>query len=349
MKWILLSPFTHTETPGWLFDHIDPQSQQVKAVPAAYQHDRSRAVSGLSDWRDYFVHGLKAAWRLHTTDRGAGVITAFPQLAAIMAVLKRAVLPSRTPILAWCFNMRRPYAGHKGVLARFSLGAVHTFVVHSRAEIGIYAKWLGLPESRFEFVPLSAAVPALALNRAEASPEAEPYIVSLGTANRDYRTLIDAVRPLGIKTIIVAGPHALKGIDIPAHVEVRSGLTLEACHRLAQGARLNVIPIADVSAASGQVTLIEAMMLGCPLLVTECAGTVDYVSDGEDARLVPPREVKAMREAIEQLWADLYACTRMARAGQQRALSQYTFKAVGVRMAEILGQIERGQNPNLSR
>lgn len=335
MKWVLLSPFTTTERPDWLFRHLPEGRHPTVAEPAVYQHDRSRASSGLNDWRDYAVHAWRGFSRASHMAGTCGVITVFPQLASIAGLLKRAKPWVRRPLVAWCFNMGQPYQGVKGMLARLSLSAVDVFVVHSKAEIGTYSQWLRLPKSRFEFVPLSAEIPPL--SQAESSsPIDGPYVVALGTANRDYPTFLAAVGELGCKTIVVAGPHAVSGLNIPANVTVRSGLTLDECHLLAKHAVVNVIPIRDVSAASGQVTLIEAMMLGGPLVVTRCAGTVDYADAGQEALMVEPGDVAGMKNAISTLWHDRQTGQELSRRAQARALSSFTFKAVAGNLNRIL-------------
>jgi len=113
-------------------------------------------------------------------------------------------------------------------------------VVHSKAEIDIYSKWLNLPPEKFVFVHLSAATPE---NESWQEQADEPYILALGTANRDYALLAEAVAGLGYKTIIVSGKHATEHIQAPANVIFKSGLPLEECHRLATRSRINVIPI----------------------------------------------------------------------------------------------------------
>jgi glycosyltransferase involved in cell wall biosynthesis len=347
MDWIVLSPFTRTEKPGWIFAHLDSARQTAKAVPAHYEHDRSRQSSSASDWRDYLVHGFKGFIRALGAKQRTGVVTAFPQLALIVALLKKLTGRRNLPLVAWCFNLGRPYDGFKGTVARFCLSSVDVFVVHSRAEIDIYSKWLNLPASRFVFVHLSAEPPPAQPWRERGGEPAgdtdvEPYIVALGTANRDYALLAQAAGQLGYKTIIVAGKHATEHIKAPACVTFRSGLSLAQCHELATHSRINVIPIADIDAPSGQVTVIESMMLGVPMIATECAGTFDYINQDSDGLLVKPRDVASMAAALERLWNDAALRGRLSVNARKAALENFTFGAAGARLQEILDELEAG-------
>jgi glycosyltransferase involved in cell wall biosynthesis len=336
MQWIVLSPFTRSENPEWIFDFIDKAKHTARAVPAGYEHDRSRPSSSAADWLDYLRHGFKGFLQAARGKRGTGIITAFPQLAVVIALLKKLTGRRDLPLIAWCFNLGRPYEGIKGKLARFCLPQVDLFVVHSRAEIDIYSEWLKLPRSRFVFVPLSAEPPAMAPWSEHGE---EPYIVALGTANRDYALLAEAAGRLGYKTVIVAGQYATQDIKAPPCVSFRSGLSLAQCHALAANSRINVIPIADIAAPSGQVTLIESMMLGVPLIATACAGTFDYVNDGIDGVLVKPKDVEAMEDALVRLWNDAGLRARISENAKQAALQNFSFEAAGKRLQVLMDQI----------
>ena len=335
MDWLVLSPFVKTTYPGWLMPFIDPARHRTRQVPADYDHDRSRAVSSGRQWLDYLRHGWRG-FRQTFGRQPVGIVTAFPQLAVIVALLKTLSGRKNVPLIAWCFNLAQPYGGIKGKLARFCLPAVDLFVVHSRAEIEIYSTWLRLPRERFVFVPLSAEIRDTDtwLDQGD-----DPYIVALGTANRDYALLTEAAGQLGYKTIIVAGTHATAHIQPPPCVSFRSNLTLAECHQLALYSRINVIPIADVDAPSGQVTVIESMMRGVPLVATACAGTSDYVVDGVDGILVAPNDVAAMVSALRTVWEDAALRTALSRNARQASLDKFTFPAAAARLTELMTQL----------
>ncbi len=69
------------------------------------------------------------------------------------------------------------------------------------------------------------------------------------------------------------------------------------------------------------VALLEAMAWGRAIVATRVGGVPDVVSDGVEARIVPPGEPKALAEAIAQLMRDPEARQRLGRAARKRALS----------------------------
>ena len=335
MRWMVLTPFTKSTGVGWIPDHIKSLKYSFEGVPADYDHDRSRQRSGIREWLDYFRQSL-TAWKANyrRNSERIGFLTSFPQLPVCLGILKRVTF-SKTPIVAWCFNLGKTYGGMKGRLARFALSAVDIFVVHSTAEIEIYSHWLSIPRERFIFVPLS-----IQTNVFEVEKEAlEPFVVAIGTANRDYDCLIRALKPLGYRTIIVAGRHAAENLALPPFVEIRSGLSLSECHKLSQRARVNVVPIKDVNSASGQVTLLETMMFGKAVVATRCAGTVDYATDKLNALLVEPGDDKALSLAISELWGDENKRTLIGDAARSTIFSSVTFEAVAPKMRDVLDKL----------
>ncbi|WP_203158528.1 glycosyltransferase [Methylobacterium aquaticum] len=232
----------------------------------------------------------------------------------------------------------RPDAGGwKARLARGLLGEVDVFVVHSRREVALYAEWLGLPRDRFVFVPLSIHDEP----RETREDEAAPFVLAMGSANRDYATLAAAVAALGLPTVIVAGAHAVAGLDLPPNVTVRGGLTLAECHDLCGRARVNVVPLRNTAFTSGQVTVLEAMMLGKPVVATRAAGTEDYVIEGENGLLVPPEDPAALAAAIAALWDDPSARARLGKGARRTVAEGTTFRAVAPAMATVLEAARR--------
>ena len=352
MHWIVLSPFHENATPpsqlgagdGWILEHISPDTHTFTIVPAPYVHDRSRSHTSARQWLDYARHAW-AGWRAARAikEKPIGFITLFPQLALMVGLIKRLSL-ARFPVLAWCFNLGRTYAGAKGVLARFALRSVNLFIVVSRRERDTYARWLGLPTSRFVFVPLSVAA-ATPTSREE--PDA-PFVLAMGTANRDYRLLFAAMAPSRHRLIVVSGAHALSGLEVPDFVDVRAGLTSRECQDLSERARLNVVPLRDAATAAGVVSLLEAMILGKAVIATRTTGTLDYIEDGRTGIMTPPDDEVALRAAIERVWSDSALRESLGQSARSRAVSDFTFAAAARRMRTLLDGLESGARSGLS-
>lgn len=87
--------------------------------------------------------------------------------------------------------------------------------------------------------------------------------------------------------------------------------------------------------------LLEAASSGRPIVTTDNVGGRDFVRDGVDGLVVPPRDPRALADAIARLIADPAAADRMRRSAHARFLAAYTkqhmvevtldtFRALGV-------------------
>ena len=344
MHWIVLTPF-HTQAKArsdgaegddWITRYISPEAHSFQVVPATYSHDRSRRSASVGEWRDYFAQALQG-WRAASRVRGpVGFITAFPQLAVAVGLIKR-LRRSKAPVLAWCYNMGQTFEGAKKRIAQAALKSVDVFVVHSRQEIATYAAWLELPPERFIFVPLSVA--SVSPTRTESVDE--PFVLAMGTANRDYRVLVEALRPLKYPAKIVAGAHALSGLPASEGLQTLSGLSGAECRTLCEQARIIVVPVDNELTASGQVSLLEAMMLGKPVIATRCAGLQDYVRDGDTGLLAPPSDAPALSSAIQRLWMDPLLRRKLGSSALAYANAHFTFNAVAGEMGGLLERLEK--------
>ncbi len=336
--WYLAAPFVHSRSDAWLTRYVPNEDGSLRffSVPASYHHDRSRKVTGLEAWSDYLRHGSKTWSEASRTPLSAGVLTCFPQLAVAVALRKR-LARSQIPLVAWTFNLGTLYAGARQRLARGVLKGVDCFIVHSREEVTAYSSWLDLPPGKFEFVPLQRAMRPIVI----AEEQGAPFLLSMGSAHRDYKLLFSVLRELGYPSVIVAGAHAVAGLDVPPNVEIRSGLSAEECYALVQRSRVSVVPIANRHTASGQVTMLDAMMFGRPLVVTECPSSVDYVTDNHDALLVRHGDHDHLKLALQTLWEDSSLRESIGRAARVTASNRFSDEAIGKAMGHVLRAVSR--------
>lgn len=334
MHWILAAPFITGPHDVWLDRFVTGSRHRFETIPATYGHDRSRPRTSARQWSDYFSHG-DTVWRARQrAGKNAGIVTVFPQLALAVGARQRLSL-QRTPVLAWTFNLGRLRGGAQRRIAQLAMRRIDRFVVHSRREVASYSDWLDCPAEKFSFVPLQR--PARPIEFAE--DVAHPFVLSMGSAQRDYRLFLDVMAGLGYPTLVIAGPQALAGLKIPSNVSVLDNLGIAECHALAQRARVNVVPTDNPATASGQISLLDAMMFARPTVATRSIGTEDYVEDGRTALLVPAGDHAAMREAISGLWEDTTRRARIGAAARRFVLDQLTDEAAGAALGRLLDEL----------
>src|SRR5687768_10914083 len=67
------------------------------------------------------------------------------------------------------------------------------------------------------------------------------------------------------------------------------------------------------------IVLVEAMAAGLPVVATDIPGYREGVRNGIEGVLVPPRDPKALADAIRELLEDDALAKRLADAGRERA------------------------------
>ena len=290
-------------------------------------HERGGTAT-LAEWRNAFAYARKGL-----RGRPDAIVTTFPQTALAACAIKR-VLGLDTRIVGWAFNLGSIENRLKGRGAGALLRAADALIVHSREEVLRYGEWLRLPPGILRFEPLQCG--RIDLPREEAEP---PYALAMGTAKRDYATLFEAVAGWPGRLIVVAGPSAVEGLTPPPNTELRSGLPYAECQALLARAAVSIVPIDNQETASGQLTFLQSMTLGVPVIATDCPGTRDYMSDGKDALLVPPRDPASLRAALDRLWNDEGRRRALGEAGRQRWEDCNSDEAAGRALARVLDDV----------
>jgi glycosyltransferase involved in cell wall biosynthesis len=159
----------------------------------------------------------------------------------------------------------------------------------------------------------------------------EDYIFTMGRSLRDYDTYIRAVAELPYPAAIPEFSFDdFEGKDpsfswtrenVPRNLSVLpdTGSRADLVKNLAK-ARVVVIPTqASSLCASGLSTYLDAMHLGKCVILSQGPGASDLLTD--QAILVPPHDVGALKAAITRAWQDDTFRGRIAAAGRAYALS----------------------------
>ncbi len=162
-------------------------------------------------------------------------------------------------------------------------------------------------------------------------------ICSVGREMRDYETLIEALRDLGIPCHIASGAsfrNPVSGTDDPrasnvAGRELPAGVTagrksITELRELYARARFVVIPLMPTNTDNGATSTLEAMAMGRAVITSATEGNTEILEDGVNCVLVPPRDVDALRAAIERLWSDPQRCARLGAEARARVVAEHS-------------------------
>ena len=150
--------------------------------------------------------------------------------------------------------------------------------------------------------------------------EMEDYILAVGNEQRDYGTLIQAIAGTGLKLVIVASsPWSTQRIQIDGADSVTElkHLSYHELRQMYARARLVVVPLVDVDYAAGVNTVLEAMAMAKPLIVSQTRGITDYVVHNETGMYVKPGDVRDLRDSILSLWEEPRELNRLGANARQ--------------------------------
>lgn len=88
-----------------------------------------------------------------------------------------------------------------------------------------------------------------------------------------------------------------------------------------------------------QVSLIEAMAAGKPIVATAIGGTPDAVLHGETGLLVPPADPAALAEAVVALWRDPARMAQMGMAARQRAETLFDTRVIANQVRDVCAKV----------
>lgn len=273
---------------------------------------------------------LSAAWRLSRAIKRLrpDVVHAHDPHAVAMSALalSMSTQPRRAPLVA----ARRVDFRLKGnALSRWKYDQVDRFICASEAIRQILLAD-GVAPSRVvtvhEGIDLErvAAAPVAPLHEELWLPHGSPIVgnVAALVAHKGHRHLIAAaalvLQHLPDARFVIAGDGELRG---PIEHQIKA-LGLEK-HIFLTGFRPDVLSLHkafDIFVMSSVMeglgtSLLDAMAAGKPVVATTAGGMPEVVKDGETGILVPPRDDRALANAIIRLLTDDTLRQRMGAAG----------------------------------
>jgi glycosyltransferase involved in cell wall biosynthesis len=157
---------------------------------------------------------------------------------------------------------------------------IDRIAVHAYRQVELGLNELRLPAEKLALVPYQVDTHFW---RSRGRPE-EKVICSAGLEFRDYPTLFTAVDGLDVKLIVGAASNfsrrsiSARGLEIPPNVRV-SSFDYVSLRDLYQRSAIVVVPLDDVDFQAGVTTILEAMAMSRPVIVTETRGQTDVVID----------------------------------------------------------------------
>jgi glycosyltransferase involved in cell wall biosynthesis len=190
-------------------------------------------------------------------------------------------------------------------------------------------------------------------------PVEADMICGVGAEMRDYATLLEALRPTGIRCHIATDHVRIPGrfhrlltdrrvpigdIGAGPDTNISEGrMSLTDLRKLYARSRFVVVPLLPSDTDNGVTVILEAMAMGKPVVCSRTRGQVDVIQEGLTGLYVPVGDAAAMRAAILSLWHEPLRAQQMGRNARayvekHHTLEMFTASARSATAASLEGR-----------
>jgi glycosyltransferase involved in cell wall biosynthesis len=311
---------------GELFDDL-----RDSGVPASALHARRHPVRALVA----LVRAMRAERPDVVVTRGYNA-EALGRIAAALTRVPRAVV--------WVHNATdiTPRGRVRPVVDRLLEPVTSAYYGVAHAQRPYLVDHLGHPAEKVEIIH-NGVDPALFAPGAPAGAMTIGIVAVLreekdhGTLLRAMRLVVDEV-PEAHLLVIGDGPLRSGLEELARQLGITGNVTFA-------GSRSDVaalLPALDVAVLSSTtecfpMAVLEAMACGVPVVGTAVGGVPEMIEDGVTGYLVPPRDARAMADALVKVLRDP-ARDAMGRAARDRVLAEFTLGRSVARAGEALAR-----------
>lgn len=223
------------------------------------------------------------------------------RLGICYGILNRLITQSDKPkhiIYDFHINLTRndPFYRFRINLLRVALPGIDFFYTTSEKEKEIYSRRFNIHPDRMAFYPMT---PAAYLLEKKTYPKGE-YLLSYGNSDRDYDSLIKAVRHQPIQTVIVSKTYQPVH-PLPPQIVLIREKPWDELLALIGSSRMVILPLQSYWVAAGQTAMLETLALGRPLVITANMSTIEYAIDGKTALFFDAGDVQKLKEHVQYL------------------------------------------------
>ncbi len=269
--------------------------------------------------------------------RDAAVVCAHMESALLILLLRR-VLRFRPPVVIWEVPWSAGWR-YRALVSRLAIPRADCSVVFGSSQIGLLRSTYGTA-AKAAFIPFCVDT---AFFRPMPGPAGtERYILSCGLdSGRDFGTVLQAVAGVPAPVTIKAGSLTVDPATHPTVTLLTGRLSFAAYRAMYAGASMVLVTTHATQNASGVTSLMEAMAMGKPVIVSDNPALRDYLPPPGAGVVVPVGDAGALRAAILDLLHDPAKAAAMGRAARAYAERRFTPEQHFQAVADLLRRVIR--------
>ena len=298
-----------TDEPYWFYRYFkgdwDVDVLDVSSLPAIESFEKDKL-------RFYVLQTLRALPRIGKYD----LVVSHGMQSGVVLSLWRRLFKTRAKHVVFDIGSFAS-ASEEGASLRLMQKASRSIdgvIYHTSSQIGYYRKCFPWLEGRAKFIPFGTDLDFFQSDDVGACDEGAPYFTCIGTAKRDWDTLVEAYSGLdtGVRLKII-GHVDPRYADVPG-VEMIPRVPVKVMKSYIKGALFCALPLESFNYSYGQMTLMQQMAMGKCVVAAATPSLVDYAEDGNSVLFYEPKNIVDCREKLKTAIWD--SATREAVAAE---------------------------------
>jgi glycosyltransferase involved in cell wall biosynthesis len=229
-----------------------------------------------------------------------------------------------------------------------ALRRAHALVAYAESEAEELRRVAGPSGPRVVFIPFGVDERGF---RPEAGVEPDVDVLSIGVdPRRDFELLLEVARrrPEWTFRIVTTAERARALGQPPPNVVVEADITLEHARERLASACVVALPVRNNSYSGATTTLLQAMALAKPVVVSRTAAiaTGYGLKDDVNCRLVPPGDVDAFERALLETLTGADAVSLLGTRAREHVERSLSWKRYTNALWEVVSDVARATSPS---
>lgn len=187
-----------------------------------------------------------------------------------------------------------------------------------------FSKEFKVSKEKFQFIPWG--ITDLAPSCERLKEDTSPYFFCAGRSNRDWNIVFDAFGDSRLPCRFIFSDKSYIGKY--SNIEIVSNVPDDEYFALSLNSYCVVISIDNCKLAGGEITILNAMQFGKPVILIQDDPYNDYVFEGITGFVVPKNK-EIILETADKLMTDVELRNRMAKSARNYYEEKYTIYSVG--------------------
>lgn len=279
--------------PYWFYRYFkgewDVDVLDVRSLPVIERFEKDKL-------RFYVFQTLRALPKLGKYD----LVVSHGMQSGVVLSLWRRIFKSRAKHIVFDIGSFAS-ASEEGTALRLMQKASRSIdgvVYHTSSQIDYYHKCFPWLVDRARFIPFGTDLGFFQADDVKVHDEGVPYFTCIGSAKRDWDTLVEAYCRLDTDVRLKIIGHVDPKYAGVQGVEMIPRVPVKVMKSYIKGALFCALPLESFNYSYGQMTLMQQMAMGKCVVAAKAPSLVDYAQDGDSVLFYEPKDVEGCREKL---------------------------------------------------